>query len=293
MAAGVGARTEYLHPTGLPAADDSRCADLVSGREPGPVAHDARLTDHLRRRVQGHLRSSLANGRRLPVDARVGLDGTCQRRLSALAGTRRSRTTCCSNSRRADCCPARSTRRSAISKSSREPRPRSIPSPPCRAISWSSGSARRGKRAAHDRNPRPWRPGMPQLHRKDGVGDFPGPTLRCTAGPDLWQVATHLYEGPKRVLSRPLAEPLQLYHGRHQRHAISRLHRDRSAAARPIRTCSVVSSARRRLTAEARSVRGDCEGLALRGLGGAGGRIRPAAREHAARPSCRTARCSS
>jgi len=35
-----------------------------------------------------------------------------------------------------------------------------------------------------------------QLHRRDGVGDFPGPTLRCTAGPDLWQVGTHLYERP-------------------------------------------------------------------------------------------------
>ena len=37
-----------------------------------------------------------------------------------------------------------------------------------------------------------------QLHRKDGVGDFPDSTVRCTAGSDVWQVATHLYEGPKR-----------------------------------------------------------------------------------------------
>ena len=37
-----------------------------------------------------------------------------------------------------------------------------------------------------------------QLHRTDGVGDFPGPTLRCTGGPDLWQVETHLYQQPKR-----------------------------------------------------------------------------------------------
>jgi hypothetical protein len=37
-----------------------------------------------------------------------------------------------------------------------------------------------------------------QLHRKDGVGDFPEPTVRCTAGADLWQVGTRLYEGPKR-----------------------------------------------------------------------------------------------
>jgi hypothetical protein len=37
-----------------------------------------------------------------------------------------------------------------------------------------------------------------QLHRTDGVGDIPGPTLRCSAAPDLWQVETHLYERPKR-----------------------------------------------------------------------------------------------
>jgi hypothetical protein len=37
-----------------------------------------------------------------------------------------------------------------------------------------------------------------QLHRNDGVGDFPDPTLRCTDSPDQWQVGTHLYEGPKR-----------------------------------------------------------------------------------------------
>jgi hypothetical protein len=37
-----------------------------------------------------------------------------------------------------------------------------------------------------------------ELHRKDGVGDFPTPTVRCGAGSDLWQVGTHLYEGPKR-----------------------------------------------------------------------------------------------
>jgi hypothetical protein len=37
-----------------------------------------------------------------------------------------------------------------------------------------------------------------ELHRKDGVGDFPIPTVRCSAGSDLWQVGTHLYEGPHR-----------------------------------------------------------------------------------------------
>ena len=37
-----------------------------------------------------------------------------------------------------------------------------------------------------------------ELHRSDGVGDFPDSTLRCTMGSDEWQVNTHLYEGPKK-----------------------------------------------------------------------------------------------
>jgi len=38
-----------------------------------------------------------------------------------------------------------------------------------------------------------------QLSRLDGVGDFPDETVRrCTAGADVWQVGTHLYERPKR-----------------------------------------------------------------------------------------------
>ncbi len=37
-----------------------------------------------------------------------------------------------------------------------------------------------------------------KLHRTDGVGDFPEATFRCSTGADLWQVGTHLYEGPKR-----------------------------------------------------------------------------------------------
>ena len=37
-----------------------------------------------------------------------------------------------------------------------------------------------------------------ELHRNDGVGDFPGSTTRCTSGSDLWQVGTHLYERPTR-----------------------------------------------------------------------------------------------
>jgi hypothetical protein len=37
-----------------------------------------------------------------------------------------------------------------------------------------------------------------ELSRTDGVGDIPDSTLRCSSAPDLWQVATHLYEKPKR-----------------------------------------------------------------------------------------------
>jgi len=37
-----------------------------------------------------------------------------------------------------------------------------------------------------------------QLHRGDGVGDIPESTFKCSGEPDLWQVSTHLYEGPKR-----------------------------------------------------------------------------------------------
>jgi hypothetical protein len=37
-----------------------------------------------------------------------------------------------------------------------------------------------------------------ELTRTDGVGDFPDATLRCRGAADLWQVATHLYERPKR-----------------------------------------------------------------------------------------------
>jgi hypothetical protein len=37
-----------------------------------------------------------------------------------------------------------------------------------------------------------------QLHREDGIGDFPDPTLRCTSGSDLWQVGTNFYDEPKR-----------------------------------------------------------------------------------------------
>jgi hypothetical protein len=36
-----------------------------------------------------------------------------------------------------------------------------------------------------------------RLHREDGMGDFPGPTLRCSGNSDLWQVSTHLHDAPE------------------------------------------------------------------------------------------------
>lgn len=36
-----------------------------------------------------------------------------------------------------------------------------------------------------------------KLHREDGMGDFPGPTARCSSGPGLWQVSSHLHDGPE------------------------------------------------------------------------------------------------
>src|SRR5438132_1280208 len=46
-----------------------------------------------------------------------------------------------------------------------------------------------------------------KIRRADHVGDFPEPTLRCTTGADLWQVATRLFEGPKRYYLVRWREP--------------------------------------------------------------------------------------
>ena len=129
---------------------------------------------------------------------RAGLDRTRQRRTSADTGARAS-------GRRALPIHGRRTpvRRgphggSPFHDRSVTPRSRSIPSPACRVISSSSGSARRGKKAGRDLEPRPWKPGTPSSIERMASGIFRSPTLRCTAGPDVWQVETHLYERPKR-----------------------------------------------------------------------------------------------
>lgn len=36
-----------------------------------------------------------------------------------------------------------------------------------------------------------------KLHRDDGMGDFPGPTLHCSTDPELWQVSAHLHDAPE------------------------------------------------------------------------------------------------
>ena len=64
-----------------------------------------------------------------------------------------------------------------------------------------------------------------ELRRPDKVGDIAEPTRRCTAGPDVWQVGTSLFEGPKRSCPGPVAQSLRLFDGWRQRDALSGLYR--------------------------------------------------------------------
>ncbi len=48
-----------------------------------------------------------------------------------------------------------------------------------------------------------------QLRRNDAGGDEAQPTLRCTAGGDLWQVTTHLYDRPKRYFRVRWQDPFR------------------------------------------------------------------------------------
>jgi hypothetical protein len=48
-----------------------------------------------------------------------------------------------------------------------------------------------------------------QLRRPDAAGDFPDSTLGCAASADLWQVATNLYERPKRYFRVRWQSPLK------------------------------------------------------------------------------------
>ena len=46
-----------------------------------------------------------------------------------------------------------------------------------------------------------------KLHRDDMMGDFPDPAMRCTTGMGLWQIATHLKDGPKTYYLVRFKEP--------------------------------------------------------------------------------------
>jgi len=39
------------------------------------------------------------------------------------------------------------------------------------------------------------------------MGDFPDPATRCTSGAGLWQIGTHLHEGPKTYYLVRFKEP--------------------------------------------------------------------------------------
>ncbi len=36
-----------------------------------------------------------------------------------------------------------------------------------------------------------------KLHRDDDQGDFPEPAMRCSRSGELWQISTHLHDGPE------------------------------------------------------------------------------------------------
>jgi hypothetical protein len=56
------------------------------------------------------------------------------------------------------------------------------------AAPWSEGAARSESPALRE-----WHI---KLHRGDGMGDFPDPSLSCSRGPDLWQVGIKLHDVP-------------------------------------------------------------------------------------------------
>jgi hypothetical protein len=48
-----------------------------------------------------------------------------------------------------------------------------------------------------------------ELHLEHPYGDFPEPTLRCTSGADVWQVATRIVDGPMRYYRVRWEEPFR------------------------------------------------------------------------------------
>ncbi len=57
------------------------------------------------------------------------------------------------------------------------------------SASWEKSAARSASPVLRD-----WHV---KLHRDDGQGDFPEPAMRCSRSPELWQIGTHLHEGPE------------------------------------------------------------------------------------------------
>lgn len=64
---------------------------------------------------------------------------------------------------------------------------------------WSQSAAR-----SESPSLQPWHA---KLHRDDMMGDFPDPAMRCTSGMGLWQIGTHLHEGPKTYYLVRFKEP--------------------------------------------------------------------------------------
>jgi hypothetical protein len=72
------------------------------------------------------------------------------------------------------------------------------------AIEWSTAPWQESQTRSESPSLEEWHTA---LHREDGVGDFPDPTLRCTAGSGLWQVGTNFYNEPKRYYRVRWQEP--------------------------------------------------------------------------------------
>ena len=129
--------------------------------------------------------------------ARV-LDWTAHASDAYFHGGACSRTPCCSNSRPAAFYRARSIPRFAISRSITDTAIQVDPIaslPRDFVVEWLSAPWEESRARSESTS---LEAQHAELQRKDGVGDFPIATVRCSAGPDLWQVGTHMYEGPTR-----------------------------------------------------------------------------------------------
>ncbi len=69
------------------------------------------------------------------------------------------------------------------------------------AASWQDSAARADSPALEE-----WHR---KLHREDGQGDYPEPSLRCTSDPALLEIATHLEGLPKHYFLVRIKAPLE------------------------------------------------------------------------------------